>query len=603
MINITNPFSVETPEHMTAKDINDLFVPQTESFSLESEGHIFLHGHRGCGKSMMFRRLAPDCQHLLLNKEINELPFFGIYMSIKKTDIDLIDFDVLDGTAARIIIAEHVMVCYFLSNFFGEINKYCNINNCSIQNEINQFIDTTFLNILSDLGFDDLVDLNIKDSRFSENKIQYLIYFFDRQYTYYIKFLKKILMGFENKNINYENPIFSFYDTMLPLIGEFKKLSFIPSSPIYFLVDDADNLNLEQTQVLNTWVSYRTTDILSFKISTQMKYKSYLTQSGRRIETPHDYKELTYSKIQTGSSKESYSLWVKEISKKRLKLFSNKNPLIKTDPKEFFPDDIEQENKIRDIYDKYKSGELKGSSSRNNDNAYRYARPDYIKSLGGSSKNRNSYKYAGFEQLVHISSGVIRYFLDSASKMFAAEERNLGSCDNVNHISPSIQNKIIRDDADSLFFNQIDKIESNDNNYEKIEKLRNLINCIGALFYSALISTNSERKFFSFIISDSENISSELNSILSLGFQEGLLYESYIGAKDGLSRTKLYVMTRRLAPYFNIDPMGFSGYKSIKTEFLTASMNNPKAIINQLKSNGINVFTEDLASPQQQSLL
>ncbi|HDZ3723095.1 TPA: hypothetical protein RSW56_003101, partial [Vibrio cholerae] len=373
----------------------------------------------------------------------------------------------------------------------------------------------------------------------------------------------------------------------LPIVESVQSLSFMPVSPVFFLIDDADNLNIEQTKILNTWVSYRTTDFLSFKISTQMNYKTYDTQSGRRIETPHDYKELTYSKVQTGSKKERYSEWVYEVAKKRLELFSKLNKNIKTDPREFFSKDLPQEEAIDKIASEYRAGNISGSSCRLSDNAYRYARPDYIKSLGGMSKNRNKYKYAGFEQLVHISSGVIRYFLDAASKMYsqAALDDN-----EVSFIPPAIQNKVLRDESDILLFHHVDKIANDDNNnieFRIIKKLRHLIHSIGSIFYAALISDRSERKFFSFIISDSENMSEELNQVIRLGIQEGLLFESYVGTKEGFGRTKLYVMTRRLAPYFNLDPMGFSGYKSLQSHFLHQAINEPKTFINSLKCQGI----------------
>ena len=52
-----NPFTVSTPERLSAQDIVDLFVPYPEFGNLESSGHQFLNGHRGSGKSMMLRML------------------------------------------------------------------------------------------------------------------------------------------------------------------------------------------------------------------------------------------------------------------------------------------------------------------------------------------------------------------------------------------------------------------------------------------------------------------------------------------------------------------------------------------------------------------
>ena len=72
----------------------------------------------------------------------------------------------------------------------------------------------------------------------------------------------------------------------------------------------------------------------------------------------------------------------------------------------------------------------------------RYARPIYMQSLAGSKKASSKYSYAGFEQLVHISSGLIRYFLEPAALMFS--EQTAQSLGEVKQIDPGIQNKEVR---------------------------------------------------------------------------------------------------------------------------------------------------------------
>ncbi len=74
-----NPFAVQTPEDISAKDVESLFVDVfTDFHNIPKLGHTFLHGPRGSGKSMMFRYLEPDCQCLTLKKAVNELPFFAV---------------------------------------------------------------------------------------------------------------------------------------------------------------------------------------------------------------------------------------------------------------------------------------------------------------------------------------------------------------------------------------------------------------------------------------------------------------------------------------------------------------------------------------------
>ena len=61
---VVNPFSVKTPENLTARELVDLFVPYPEFANLPVSGNQFLHGHRGSGKSMMLRMMSADSQML-----------------------------------------------------------------------------------------------------------------------------------------------------------------------------------------------------------------------------------------------------------------------------------------------------------------------------------------------------------------------------------------------------------------------------------------------------------------------------------------------------------------------------------------------------------
>lgn len=114
---------------------------------------------------------------------------------------------------------------------------------------------------------------------------------------------------------------------------------------MYILIDDAGYLNVAQTKVLNTWVSYRTTKDICFKISTQLDYKTHLTNNEKRIDAPHDYSEINISTVYS-SSKSKYNERLQEIVKKRLKRYLN----LDIETKDFFPEDKEQELKIQEIY-------------------------------------------------------------------------------------------------------------------------------------------------------------------------------------------------------------------------------------------------------------
>lgn len=205
------------------------------------------------------------------------------------------------------------------------------------------------------------------------------------------------------------------------------------------------------------------------------------------------------------------------------------------------------------------------------------------------SKQKSNYSYSGFQQLVHISSGIVRHFLDPLSKMYE-EQKN--KSDHITIIEPSIQNSVIRNESDEFFtkqFEDLEKdIEENDLSNGKIQKLKNLITALGENFHDILLSDLSERRVFSFSISDDYKIDDEIKTILKLGIEYGLIYESKIGRKNSSGRTELYILTRLLAPHFTLDPNGFSGYQTITTHWIKEAMINPNHKLKKLSQENNN---------------
>ena len=121
-------------------------------------------------------------------------------------------------------------------------------------------------------------------------------------------------------DLTYNGPLCLYQNFLLRIIKKIRNLHFLPDSPLYFLVDDADELNETQTKILNTWVSYRSTHDVCYKISTQLRYLTYFTTRGSKIDAPHDYFEVTLNQVYTSDSKDRYLSNVQEIVEKRLKL-------------------------------------------------------------------------------------------------------------------------------------------------------------------------------------------------------------------------------------------------------------------------------------------
>ncbi len=577
---IKNPFTVTSPEDMSAEDTYNLFVNVFNDFpKVTNQGHSFLHGPRGSGKSMMFRYLMPDCQKIKLSCDLKKLPFYAIYMRVKNTELQLTELQRLEGKHASFILNEHFMVIHTTEIVFSSLMNEDDFAGISDVSEVEKLYLEVFIPLLENCGWDKDLTHEIADKLCVAGYLKHMYEVCNKLYSQIKMYLRRL--AFHDEIIPYDGPLVSYLDFLLPLLQAIKKMSFIPNGPFYLLFDDADNFSLTQTKILNSWVFTRTSCDVSLKISTQLNYLTYHTVTGSTIDTPHDYSEINISTVYTASNKDKYRDRVREIVKKRLMLHG-----IEVEPEDFFPVDERQEEKIKEIgrqlIEKWKKGE--GRGARQSDDVIRYARPDYIKSLAGDSKSSSTYSYAGFDQLVNISSGIVRFFLDAAKHMFndvVAQAQD----GNIMLIPPGTQNKIVRDQASTFLFDELVKKQDDEASTvadDKIKKLFNLIQALGGLFRLCLLSDRSERKVFSFAFS---NRPPEIvREIIFLGVQYGYLHKSTIGKKDSKTggRTRLYILNRRLAPLYTLDPTGFAGYLFFDSSLIEEALEKPDTLLRRI---------------------
>lgn len=568
-----NPFQITTPEDLSAEEMVKLFVDVFSDFQkVIDPGHVFLMGPRGVGKSMMFRYLQPDCQSLKNNCDVTKLPFLGIYVPLKNTNFSMTELKRLEDRHASELLNEHILVTFFSVKIFESLlTMKHGLEQIGVK-ELMGFYDNVFLNFLWSIPEEEKI---IEDDCTVEDILRKMMNIMEKRYKSAMNYTKKL--AFTKEIIPFEDELFDYLEFLLPLLDGMSEI--INHGTIYLLIDDAQCLSNTQTHILNSWVSTRTSRRVSLKISTQYNYKSFYTVQGSTIDSPHDYSLIDMSSIYTGTNKSKYRDRIEEIVNKRLKLYG-----IETSAMEFFEPDFAQEEKIKEYAEKYRQAFDAGNGKGHNrsDDAIRYARPDFIKSLSGTSKNSSTYSYSGFEQLVHLSSGVVRYFLEPAHLMYAKELTNTNGDEKISKISSSTQNIIVREEANKFLFNELDRIKigkhENAIASSDIDMLTNLIKGLGGLFREILLSERSERRIFSIAISDEP--SEKVSNILDLGIRLGYFHQSTIGKKNAIfgGRTKLYIMNRRLAPIWTLDPNGFAGYLFIKNELLEEALVNPDAM-------------------------
>ena len=83
-----------------------------------------------------------------------------------------------------------------------------------------------------------------------------------------------------------------------------------------------------------------------------------------------------------------------------------------------------------------------------------------------------------------------------------------------------------------------------------------------------------------------------MRKILELAVQQGYLYKDAVGRKEGMGRNRLYVLTRRLAPAFKLDPIGFSNYLSVTSTFLLGLLDNPRTYVDRRKADRLQISNQ-----------
>ena len=385
----SNPFKVRSPEKLGAEDAVDLFVNVfTDFYKIKDPGHSFLNGPRGSGKSMMFRYLKPDCQCLALKRELHEIDFFSVYVPVKNTSLDISELERIEERHGSTYINEHLMSLFFAVEAIESVLKAIPLavpTRTGAPENRDAFLDG-FNRLLLHMGVAENLPLDSPPEALSW--LELVKDMCNQLYGQALQYVRRL--AFSRDVPTYVGPLLGYMDFLFPLLRLIRSLSFLPNGPIFLLIDDADKLSLAQTKVLNAWVLSRTSDEVSIKVSTQMRYKTFYTTAGSTVDSTHDFSEVNISDIYT-SSKGKYLQRVREIVQKRLRKYrvcdSNGNT---PSPEEFFPVYAKQEEEIERIKEELRSNfETEGRGYRASDDVVRYARPTWLVKLEHGNRHRS----------------------------------------------------------------------------------------------------------------------------------------------------------------------------------------------------------------------
>ena len=571
---VKNPFELVTASKLTAREAAELWCDDKRLDRVTGRETCFIHGHRGTGKSMLFRVLQRDCQEIL--RPDQQPTFLAIYLPVRDSEFLVEELKHFESDLQRYIICESQLSLLIAKQLFLIIRDRPEVVPDS---DKGAFIDLVVKRMTAAYRFSDATPPSIGSKEFSR-VISDLIDAVEDESQRIRYFISRSLYALPT---TYDGPLF-LYDTLLGPVADF----FFDRAGVclYFLIDDGDDLPQSHTVILNTWIARRRRSA-AFKVSTMYAYKTWETRSGSAIQPAHDFIQYDIATRYLDGKAESYVQLLNEICRKRLNQAGVKTPDgTVVDPVHFFPKHEEQERKIKEVEERLKrryAKKYKGRAVR--DNVYRHTTSEYMRALN-RRRSLGSFCYAGFKTLAILSGGLVRDFIICAQRMFDNASRGVEGAI-VESIPPSIQNEAVRDYADKLLDEVGESRQKRIRNVAEWRRVGRLVEGLGALFKEKILSQDSERRVFSFAFQSPPG--DGLQRLLTLGISEGYFMKGYIAKKEGTGRRALYVLTRRLAPCFSLDVSSYSGYLSCKPDD-----------IEKLASGGSMVKLRDTSSTQME---
>lgn len=559
MTALENPFRVVQPFAMSTSDLQRYWVQSHFLENLLRPEHCFVYGPPGIGKSMLTRYLMPD-----VRRDMNPNgSFFGVHVPVRSKSFTQGAWRHLQGHAIALPLSEHILTSYIvvclLEQFCDE--RYANVEavSTSADHWSAAFDDarSTFRPSLRSA-------LPPHEARDRGDLIKSWLGTFKDTFGAGHETAIQCLTAPVPAKL--DHPMVSF-DDVSALLRALLKHKAVTAEQFYLLFDDVDDLTEDQALALNYCIGQRLQSFAVVKCTSEHRYPTYRTMNGRRIRDPHDFYKLSLASAYTRDSVTNFEKFLENIADRRLELAG-----FDVRARTYFPADVDQEARIEALAQTIRETHVDPSRPyAAGDKAYRIAESEYLKGLRARHQ-LSTYRYAGFSTLADISSNAVRHFLTSASDMFTSTDVHT----RLSSIPVQIQHSILRHHAEELVFEELVRLrddEADPQRKRELEGLERLVLGIGMRCKSRLFGNHTERRVFSFAFQDTPSV--RLQAVLDAGVQHGYFQVGTISDKEGMSRRRLYVLTRRVAPFFSLLVKSYSGYLSVQAQELDKMLDLP----------------------------
>lgn len=535
-----NPFTHEAATNLSEETILSVFIDNEHSRLIKTQKNVFILGYRGSGKSMLLKYHS-FISHATRKQSSDNI---GIYISCQTPLFHKKEYELIDDSFKSSILSEHILVLSMATELLKSMS--------AIQDKILEVKDLEI--IASEIEFYFDTHLN-KDECLKD----------------FYKILKKELYKTQEKLNTAPEEFYTnaktYSSLIVPLIEILKEASCFKESHFMFMIDDAQMLSEYQQIALSSWISYRDTKNISFKvaITSKSEFKFY-TNSEDPILENHDYALLDLEKDMFNESS-SFSEFAKKVLEKRLEISGIED----NDVNKYFPIDENFEKQLEEICQNFIQGKYPELSDKTEvqrgGKLSKYARAIYFRLNNENAKaNLPTTAYTGFRVLSNLSTGVVRNLLLPCYKMY---ERERERSKEVKFISSKVQYESIKSSSQDIW-DSLDSLPTQQKNCteEDAKQLKIFLENFSLRLKEKLINPKStEKQILSFTIEDLEESDkkNEIKNMLNIAIKASLIY-TRIGPDKSGGRTTWYTPNRLFWPIRGLDPVGQNGRMNIKSE-------------------------------------
>ncbi|WP_438482526.1 ORC-CDC6 family AAA ATPase [Oleiharenicola lentus] len=550
-----NPFEFEAANKFTVEEMVDYFIPdETYTRFVESRKNVFLLGDRGTGKTMALRFYSLPVQHFLAGKGEKPvaqlLDFIGIYVPCRKPGLGKTEPELLSPFLGR-LTGEHLLVTAMIFSLAESLASVPDLLTPEEDADVRQTIPDILPWELPDGVplFDGLARTAKKEWILAQRELN-----------------KRVIDSHYDNVVTFSTAFQPLVEMLTNAVARLKKSHFS------LMFDDAEELSDYQNETVNSWIAVRDTSRISFKVATSaVDQRPLTTTTGGGLLERHDFLRVDLEQ-DFQNSEASYGRLARKIVNRRLSQAG-----INTSADVFFPANPTFVTELAAASEKARAdAESRGLEGRQvRDYVNKVDRALYFR---GRPATANRPPYSGFDLLVHVSTGVIRYLLEPCYEMYdravsAQDDKSL----TLEVIPPAVQTVCLQEMSKRRWEWIGDGFNASVKDCTRADatNIHQLLDQLAVLFKYRLLNHQSEPRAISFSVSAPDKISVEQREQLDRLFRSArraqILFARLSTGKDDGRQDKYYTFDRLLWIDRGLDPVGQNARVSIEARFLWAA--------------------------------